>query len=195
MAHRRHTALGNLALWWYGRHRAFPSGQRATRITAAIHRFSEDCVCLILFWFDNHVIGFGHANAEFIGFNRLHRLSIGFNDTHRQTRYAHIENAHGRGVNKAQLDPFARLEQPRPVIRRAVPVDQIGVFRTGDIQQITRAHAHFVPHFTVGHRSLKTLLLYIFKEIHHRALVVIVIAFSHFQVAEHLVRIGICPIG
>ena len=60
----------------------FTRRERSARIPRAVHGFSEDRVGLIGFWLDDHIIGFGNRNPEFIRFDRPHIEAVGGDDCH-----------------------------------------------------------------------------------------------------------------
>ncbi|MNE84046.1 hypothetical protein D3C80_1809140 [compost metagenome] len=80
-------------------------------------------------------------------------LSVGCDHSHFQTRNPHIEVRHGRGVDEAQPDFFARLEDARPVGVRGLAIHEIGVGIAAHVSQIGWAHVHLSPHFPVRHGS------------------------------------------
>ena len=50
------------------------------------------------------------------------------------------------GVDDPEAHPLAGPEQPGPVLRRAVAVDQIGVGRAVDVEDVGRVHPHLRQH-------------------------------------------------
>jgi len=72
-------------------------------------------------------------------------LAIALHHSHRQTRQAQVEIGHGRRIDDAQADPFARREQAGPVFRRAMAIDQKAVGGAGHVRNIGRVHPHLAP--------------------------------------------------
>ncbi|MNJ77237.1 hypothetical protein D3C77_746840 [compost metagenome] len=70
-----------------------------------------------------HVIGFGHGDAQFIDADWLHRHAISSDNRHLQAWNAEVEVTHGRAVDQAQAHGFARLEQTGEVAIRWLTVE------------------------------------------------------------------------
>src|SRR5690606_41461140 len=63
-----------------------------------------------------------------------------------QSRDAHVEIGHRRGIDEAQAQLIAMAERAGPVARGAAPVHQVGVGVGVDVRQVGRGHAHGSPH-------------------------------------------------
>ena len=137
-------------------------------------------------WLYNHVVGFRHANAEFIRFNGLHWLAVSGNNRHREARDTDIKVGHRRGIDESQANFLAGTEQPGPVTGRRRSVHQVGIFRSGYIQNIPGAHSHSAPHAGFAPRSIPAHGFNILEEVANGALVVVIVALCHFQVAEYV---------
>ena len=98
------TQFGNLTLHFLTR------SQGATGKTRAAHGFGEQGVSLVFLRLNDHVIGFGNADAQLIDRNRLHVVAIGLHHGHFQTGQAHVEVGHGRRVDQPQAHPLTGFE-------------------------------------------------------------------------------------
>ncbi len=146
-------------------------------------------------WLYDHVVGFRHANAKFIRFYGLHWLAVSGNNRHRESRDTDIEEGHRRGVDESQANFLAGTEQPGPVAGGRRPVHQVGIFRTGYIQDIPGTHSHSAPHAGFAPRGIPAHGFDILEEVANGALVVVVVALRHFQIAEHVVGRIKGPVG
>jgi len=95
--------------------------QHAPRVSGAIQRLREDGVGAVVAGLDNHIVGFRHAEPQFLNLHRLHKLAVGGNHLQRKAGNAQIEEGHGRGVDEAQPHPLAPREKSRPALRRRAP--------------------------------------------------------------------------
>ncbi len=80
---------------------------------------------------DDHVVGLGHSDLEFVDRHGTHILPVGRDDGHRQIGNADVEIGLRSGIDDPQPHSLASLEQAGPIIRRAV--DGVGVGRSSDI--------------------------------------------------------------
>ncbi len=141
----RHLAQGgNL-----GGH-AHTRGQGRAPHARTVDGLRHDGVGAVLKRTDDDVIGLGDRNLELVHLDRADVLAVGLNHGHGQTRNADVEDRHGRGVDDAQAHPLAGPEQAGPVLLRPVAVDQIGVSRAVDVQDVARVHPHGPPHPALG---------------------------------------------
>ena len=166
------------------RHLGFHAGarrQRAARVAAAVDRLGEHGVRARLLRLDDHVVGFGRRDAEFVHRHRLHVLAVGGDHRHLQAGNAHVEDAGRRTVDEAQPDLLAGPEDAGPVARRRRAVHQVGVGVAGDVAQVGRVHAHLAPHPAHGQRLAQALLAHIAKEIRHGRLGEVVVVALLFQ--------------
>ena len=99
----------------------------------AIHRFGHQGEGRVLQRLDDHVIGLGVGDLELVHLDRPDVLTVRGHDGHLQARNAHVEDHLRRGVDEAQAYAFARREQTRPVVRRAVSVDEKTQNRAGHV--------------------------------------------------------------
>jgi hypothetical protein len=86
---------------------------------------------------------------------------------------------------KRQPHPLARTKQRRPIGRRRLPIDQVSVGGTRDIENVGRAHAHLAPLEAVRHCRGEALLLDVLDEGAERTLAVIVIVALEFEIADN----------
>ena len=125
------------------------TGTRAERgdgLAGAVDRFGNKGVGARFGWRDDDIIRLGHAHLELVGLNRLDIQTVGLDHRHRQAREADIEEGHGGGVDNAQANPLARLEDHIEIIGRRMAIDQVGVGFAGHVCEIARAHSHLPPH-------------------------------------------------
>ncbi len=108
--------------------------------------FGDDGVGAVLGRLDDDVVGLGDRNLELVRLDRAHVLAVGLHHGHRQARDANVEDGHGRRVDDAQPHPLAGPEQAGPVLLRSMAVDQIGVGRPADVEDVARVHPHLAPH-------------------------------------------------
>ena len=94
---------------------------------------------------DDDVIGFGHADLEFLDTDRAHCQPVRRDDGHPQAGYPHVEGRHRRSVDHAQPHPLARTEQAGPIVRRPTPVDQIAIGCARPVGDVRRVHPHPPP--------------------------------------------------
>ncbi len=94
---------------------------------------------------DDGVIGLGDPDLELVHLHRAHVLPVRLHDRQRQAGNADVEGGHRRGVDDAQPHPLAGREQRRPVVARAVAVDEIGVGLARPVGDVGRLHPH-PPH-------------------------------------------------
>ncbi len=173
---------------------ARPRGEGAAGIAAAVLGLGEDRVGAVSFGPHDHVVGLGDADAELVDRHRLDIVAVGLDHGHRQVGDAHVEDAHRRAVDEAQPHPLAGAEQRRPVGGGRAAVDQVGVGRARDIEDVGRAHPHVAPHQAVGHRRGEPILAGVGDKGSERALPVIVVVALEFEVADDGVRVLVAPI-
>ena len=129
----------------FGRH-AQTRCQGRTAHAGAVDSFGNDGVGAVLGRPDDDVISLGDRNLELVGLDRAHVLAVGLDDRHRQAGNADVEDRHRRGVDNAQPHTFAGPEQAGPVLFGSMAVDQIGVGRAVDVEDVARVHPHLSPH-------------------------------------------------
>ncbi len=127
---------------------AFARGKCGAAICRSAHGFRKNRIRLVLTRPDDHVIGLRHCNTELVNRHRTHVLSIRLDDGHFQTGNSDVEIRHGGGVDNAKADPFARLEDPRPILRSTLTVNERR--ETLQVLNIRRGHPHFAPCLAVG---------------------------------------------
>ncbi|EXI73379.1 MAG: hypothetical protein AW10_04240 [Candidatus Accumulibacter appositus] len=154
-------------------------GQGPARITAAVHRLSENGVGLVL-RLDEHivgfarVVGFARAEAKFIDAHRLDVDAVRLHDGHLEAGDAHVVEGVAGAVDEAQAQALAGTEQAGPVAGRRGSVHQVGERCRRQIGQVGRTHAHLVPHLALADRRLQALARGIAEELDRRRLVVVV---------------------
>ena len=120
-----------------------------------------------------------------------HILAVGLHHGHRQARDANVEDGHGRGVDDAQPHPLAGPEQAGPVLLRPMAVDQIGVGRSADVEDVARVHPHLAPHapFLQAHAVLAG------EEARQGRALPVEVAGALLQLVEDFVRMHEAPVG
>jgi hypothetical protein len=169
-------------------------GQRPARITAAVHRLSENGVGLVL-RLDEHIVGFARAEAKFVDAHRLDVDAVRLHDGHLEAGDAHVVEGVAGAVDEAQAQALAGAEQAGPVAGRRGSVHQVGERCRRQIGQVGRTHAHFVPHLALADRRLQALARGIAEELDRRRLVVVVVVALGLELGEYLHRILIGPVG
>ncbi len=155
----------------------------------------EDGVSLLVFGFDDDVVGFGHGDTELIDTDRFDVLPISRNHRHLQTRNTDIEVGHGCSINETQSNFFARLEDARPVAVRRLAVHEVGVCVATDVGKIRRAHLHLGPHLAVGNSSGPSHLAHVINEVTDGAFVIVVIVRLLLQLCQDPIRILVGPVA
>src|SRR3989344_524888 len=125
--HVAHCDQGARIGFGYWSAQPFTCSQSAAGIAGAIHGLGKNGVSLLVSEFDNHVVSLGHDDAQLINADWLDVQAIGRNNRHLQAWNAHVEVGHGRAVNEAQTELFARLENTCPVPIRCLAIHQVGV--------------------------------------------------------------------
>jgi hypothetical protein len=72
--------------------------KRRAHLTGAVDGLGNEAIGLVGPGFDDHVIGLGDGDLEFVGLDRLHVLPIGGDHRHREARNPDIEIGHGRAA-------------------------------------------------------------------------------------------------
>ncbi|MNJ36407.1 hypothetical protein D3C77_311930 [compost metagenome] len=159
-----------------GRHRrAEPgtAGQGAAGVTGAVHALGIQGIGRQVAHGHQHVVGFGHGDAQFVDADRLHRHAIGGDYRQLQAGDAEVEIAHRRAVDQAQAHGFTRLEQTGEVAVRRLAVEQVGVGCCADVGKVGRAHAHFGPALALSHGFRPAVQGHVIDEITDCTLVVV----------------------
>src|SRR3989344_2374100 len=125
--HVAHGDQGARIGFGYWSAQPFTCSQSAAGIAGAIHGLGKNGVSLLVSEFDNHVVSLGHGDAQLINADWLDVQAIGRNNRHLQAWNAHVEVGHGRAVNEAQTELFARFENTCPVPIRCLAIHQVGV--------------------------------------------------------------------
>ena len=162
--------------------------QRRQPLVRAVDGRRDEAVGAVLRLHD-HVVGLGGTDLELVGLDGAHVEAVHVHDRHRQARDAHVEDRHGRGVDDPQAHPLARREQARPVVLRAVPVDEVGVLRAGDVGDVSRRHPHVAPHQPVLDRGAEAVFLRVGREVGHRALLEVERVAHLLEFGEEAVRV------
>ena len=176
---RRLTQLGNV------RFQALFRSQRCPGIARTTHGLSEDGVGPRLPGADNHIVGFRHADPEFVDIDRLHVIAVCLHDRHIQAGNPDVEIRHRRGVDETQPDALPRLKEAGPVLLRPLAVDQAG--KALQVLDIRFHHAHVTPGYPVPDRIHQTVLGHVREKLTHRLLLPVVVVGDHFQVAHDAV--------
>ncbi|MNM50253.1 hypothetical protein D3C81_612790 [compost metagenome] len=100
--HRLHAAVAHVGHgqdWSWVRCGNFGAQARATGecaagITAAVHALGIQGVGRQIADANQHIVGLGHGDAQFIDFNRLYRLAVGSDYRQFQAGDAEVEIAH-----------------------------------------------------------------------------------------------------
>jgi hypothetical protein len=192
VSHRAHRARIHRRDW---RRHARARREGAAGIAAAILGLGENRVGPVSLGLDDHVIGFGDADAELVDRDWHDIVAVRLDDRHWQAIDAHVENAHRRAVDEAQPHPFAGTEQRRPVGGGPLPVDEVGVGGARDVEDVGRAHPHFSPLEAVGNRRAETVFLGILNERAERTLPIIVVVALEFEIADDRLGRLKAPIG
>ena len=178
------------------RHRHFQSGthgQRAAGVATAIHGLGKDRMCFFC-RLDQYIVGFTRAEAEFVDGDRFDIDAIRLDDRQLQARNTHVVKAIGGTIDEAQANPLAGTEKPRPVASRGRAIHQVGIGGCGQIGEISRIHAHFVPHLALLDCCSDTAIRDITEEIADRWLAVVVVVALDFEFGEHMFRILVGPV-
>ena len=162
--------------------------QSGPSVAAPVDRLTHQRVGLVVPRGDDHVVGLGDPDLEFVGLDRLDVETVGLDDRHRQSRNPDIEKRHRRGVDEAQPDTFPGIEQAGPVVIRAVPIDQIVERCRCRVRDIGRAHSHAAPHQTVAERRHESLARRIAEEIGQCSLLEVIGVTLRHQALEHPMR-------
>ena len=129
----------------YRRTQAFAYGERAARESRAVHRLRKDRERVLPARLDDDVERLRHSDPELVNSHRMHVLTIRGDDRHLEAWDADVEVGHRGAVDEPETNPFAGLEQARPVAGRRRAVHQIRVGVAGDVGQIGRRHPHLAP--------------------------------------------------
>ena len=183
LVHRRHRRL-----------HSWPGCEGATSVAVAGLALREDGVSPVLCRLHDYVVGLGDADAELVHRHRLHRVAVRGDHGHGQAGNAHVVEGHRRAVDEAQAHPLAGPEQPGPVRRRRLSVDQEGVGGTGHVGDVGRTHAHPAPHQPVMNRRAKPVLADVGHKSAERTLVEVVVVGLKLEVAHHGLRITVRPV-
>ncbi len=171
-------------------------GQRATGIAGAVLALGKNRIGLAVAWLDDHVIGFGHADAEFIHRHGFDIIAVSLDHQHFQTGYADIEKRHGRGVDEPQPHPLVGAEQAAPVHVGGMAIQQVGVDDARDIGNIGRGHAHARPLQPVLQRRADTARrTRLTRQGRQRALAENVVIILHLEVTDHVHGRHVGPFG
>ncbi len=122
-AHVLHRQGWARAPWGYRCTHAFLCCQRGGGVTRAVVGLAHDGESLIGVGLHDHVEGLRRSNLKFVGGDRFDIHTVSGHHCHRQAGDAHIENTHGRGINKSQPYFFTWLKQGCPIFLRTVAVD------------------------------------------------------------------------
>ena len=172
----------------------FTDGQGTAGIAGAVHGLGKNRVGLLVSELDNHVVGLGHGDTEFVDADRLDVLTVGGHHCHFQTRNPDVEIAHGRAVNEAQTKFFARLEDAGPVPVRCLAVHEVGVGVAADVGEVGGAHLHFGPHLPIRNCRSPAILAHVVDEVAHGALVEVVVVRLLLELGQDPSGIFISPI-
>ena len=125
---------------------AEPGRQRRDPHAGAVDGLGDDRVGAVLAGLDDHVIGLGRGDSELVDRDGPHVLAVGGDDGHRQAGNPQVEDRLRARIDDPQPHALARTEQAGPVLLRAVAVDQIGIGRARDVEDVGRVHPHLRPH-------------------------------------------------
>ncbi|MND93924.1 hypothetical protein D3C80_861260 [compost metagenome] len=196
MAHVGHAQLGTRIGLGYRRAQTLAHGQGAAGVAAAVHGLGEQGIgVLTAIGGDDHVVGFRHAQTDFVDLHRLDVLAVGGDHGELEAGDAEVEVAHRRGVDQAQADALARLEQSGPVAVRRLAVEQVGVGGAADVGQIGRAHVHLRPGPAFAEGVAPALVAHVADEVADRAAVLVVVVGAFLQLGQHPRRVLVGPVG
>ncbi|MNJ36596.1 hypothetical protein D3C77_313900 [compost metagenome] len=164
--------------------------QRRAAHARAVDGFGDDGVGPVLGRTDDDVIGLGHRDLELVHLDRPDVLAVGLHHGHGQARDADVEDRHRRGVDDAQAHSLAGPEQAGPVLLRAVAVDQIGIGRAVDVQDVARVHPHPAPHPPLGQAHPVRAV----QQARQCGLLMIEVAGALLQLGQDLVRMKEAPV-
>ena len=92
-----------------------------------------------------------------------HILPISLNNGHFQAGNSIVDLGHSGGVDNAKADPFARLEDPHPILCRTLAFDDRG--ETLQVLNIRRGYLHFAQRLALGGSVVETHLFAVAEEI------------------------------
>ncbi|MNP06778.1 hypothetical protein D3C76_987750 [compost metagenome] len=193
-----HIAHGDDRAWIYlryGRLQAFTNCQGASGVPGTVHGLREDRIGLLVFGFDDDIVGFGNGDPELIDRYGFDVLAVGSHNRHLEPRNPDIEIGHGRAVDKAQADLLAGLEDTRPVAVRSLAVHEVGVGIPAHISEVGGAHLHFSPHLPIRYSGRPAFLAHIVNEVANCALMEVVVVRLLLEFGEHPRRVFIRPIA
>ena len=179
----------------HGRLQAFTNCQGASGVPGTVHGLREDRIGLLVFRFDDDIVGFRNGDPELIDRYGFDVLAVGSHNRHLEPRNPDIEIGHGRAVDKAQADFLAGLEDSRPVAVRSLAVHEVGVGIPAHISEVGGAHLHFSPHLPIRYSGRPAFLAHIVNEVANCALVEVVVVRLLLEFGEHLRRVFIRPIA
>ncbi|MDT4809231.1 hypothetical protein FQZ97_421110 [compost metagenome] len=194
-AHIRHANQRARVDVWNRRTQPLAHRQGAAGVTATVHGLREEGVGLLALGLDYDVVGFGHGDTELVDADRLDVLPVGRHHCHLQARDAHIEVGHGRGIDEAQTELLAGLEDAGPVAVRRLAVHQVGVGIGTDIGEVGGAHLHLGPHLAVGNCGGPALGADVVDEVTDGALVLVVVVRLLLQLGQDARGVLIGPVA
>ena len=192
VAHVRHGEKRRLAARRQLGRQVILRCQGGARHAGTRHAFGDDVEGLGLFRAHDDVIGLGDGDTEFVDLDRLHVVAVGLHHGHLEARDAHVEERHCSSIDETQAHPLARLEKRRPILARALAIDQIRV--AADIGDVGRHHAHLAPVEAIVERRGKAGLGDVVEERAERALLIIVVVGLHLEVGHDGSRRAFVPV-
>ena len=143
---------------------------------------------------DDHVIGLGNGDANFIHRHRLHRLTVHCHYGHCKIRDPEVEIGRRASVDEAQPHPFARLKERRPIRFRRAAVHQIRVGEPRDVRDVGRIHAHAPPLQPICDCGRKSICRHVTEESAQGAPLEVVIVCPPLEFGDDVHRIFGSPI-
>ncbi len=172
-----------------------PDGERPCSKSRAVHGLREDGAGLHASRLDDDVERLGDGHAQFVHGDRTHRKPVCRHHGHADARNPDVEVRHRRPVDDPQSHALARHEQPRPVLRRRLPVDQIRVRVAGHVGEVRCAHAHGAPLPALRQRRLPAVAADVAHEVDERPLAEVVVVRLLLQVAEDVLGRLVAPVS
>jgi|JI10StandDraft_1071094.scaffolds.fasta_scaffold248501_2 hypothetical protein len=127
------------------RQKGGPSPYACPRHAGAVDRLADQRVGPASIRSDDHVVGLGDGNLDFVGLDRLHVLAVRLHDCHRQAGNADLKAGHRRGINQSQPDALASRKEGGPIVFRPMSVDEIGIGYARHIRDVGWRHPHAAP--------------------------------------------------
>ena len=186
-AHVRHAEDRARSLFGDSSLHTLTRRQRRPGIARTINRLGKDRERLVIAWKHDDVVCLADTEAELVDTNRLDILPIGGEHGHGKSRYADVEEAHGRCVDKPEPDTLTGVEQSGPVVFRSTAVDQEGV--SGHVREVGRVHPHVAPFHAVLQSGIEPVAVCVPEEVDEGPFPVIVVAGIGLQVGQNAHRV------